>query len=172
MLTESPEPLLLEEGDKVVTDSSKNLNDSATGDYISPDKKNSSTQDTPDNTSSSLWSFLDSVDSKEQIKLLEIIHLWSNFLSGWFLGIVAVALFMALKKDITPDVKSVCYELINFNLSFIIYFCIGFILVFFIIGVIVLPIIYILWLIFLVLGAAKHFAWEKYTYPMTIHFLK
>ena len=56
--------------------------------------------------------------------------------------------------------------------SFIIYFLVGFLSLFILIGILILPVLYITWLILMIVGAVKHFAGERYTYAMVIKFIK
>ena len=79
---------------------------------------------------------------------------------------------MVMNKEITAEAKTICYDIINFNLSFIIYFIAGFLALFILVGFVLLPVLYIAWIILMVVGAVKHFAGERYTYPMVIQFIK
>ena len=79
---------------------------------------------------------------------------------------------MLINKELKPEAKSICYDIINFNLSFIIYFIVGFLSLFILIGILILPVLYIAWLILMIIGAVKHFAGEKYKYAMVIQFIK
>jgi uncharacterized Tic20 family protein len=90
-------------------------------------------------------------ETKETIKFLEIIHLASNLLSGGFLGVICIGLYLLMNKDIASEVKTVCYDIINFNLSFIIYFIVGFVSLLLLIGFILLPVVYGTWLILMIL---------------------
>ena len=65
---------------------------------------------------------------------------------------------MLLNKEIKTETKSICYDIINFNLSFIIYFVAGFLSLFILIGFLILPVLYVAWIILMILGAIKHFA--------------
>lgn len=108
----------------------------------------------------------------EQIKIVELIHIVANLLSWGFVGIIGVAWYMLLNKEIKTETKDICYDIINFNLSFIIYFVAGFLSLFILVGFLVLPVLYIAWIILMILGAIKHFAWERFVYPLVIQFLK
>lgn len=111
-------------------------------------------------------------NDKSQIKILEVLHLCGNFFSGGLLSSILIALFLALQNDISANVRREAYNMINFNLSFILWIFISSLLILVIIGLILLPFFLICWLIFMIIGAIKHFAGERYTYPMTISFLK
>lgn len=109
---------------------------------------------------------------QEEIKLVWLIHIIWNILSGWLVGTLFVVGYLFLKENIDTKVKNVCYNIINFNLSFIIYFAIWFALVFLLIWFIILPILWIIWLVSIVLWAIKHLAWDDYKYPLSIEFLQ
>jgi uncharacterized protein len=83
-----------------------------------------------------------------------------------------VAAYMLTNKEIKTEAKNICYDIINFNLSFIIYFIAGFLALFILIGFVILPVLYVAWIILMIVGAVKHFAGERYTYPMVIQFIK
>lgn len=108
----------------------------------------------------------------DQIKLIELIHIVANLLSGGVLGIIWVAAYMLMNKEIKNEAKNICYDIINFNLSFILYFLAGFLAIFILVGLFVLPVLYIAWIILMIVGAVKHFAGERYAYPMVIQFIK
>lgn len=124
-----------------------------------------------ENTTPTVVTTIDTV-TLEQIKIIELIHIVANLLSGGILGIAGVATYMLMNKEIKPEAKSICYDIINFNLSFIIYFILGFLAIFVIIGLFILPVLWIAWIILMIIGAVKHFAGERYTYPMVIQFIK
>lgn len=79
---------------------------------------------------------------------------------------------MFLNKEIKTESKLICYDIINFNLSFIIYFIAGFLSLLILVGFFILPVLYIAWIVFMIVGAVKHFAGERYVYPMVIQFIK
>ncbi|MFZ2256333.1 MAG: DUF4870 domain-containing protein [Patescibacteria group bacterium] len=58
---------------------------------------------------------------------------------------------MFINKELSPEAKAICYDVINFNLSFIIYTIIAFISLIVLIGFILLPIVYIVWLVLMIL---------------------
>lgn len=109
---------------------------------------------------------------QEEIKLVWLIHIIWNILSGWLVWTLFVVGYLFLKENIDQKVKNVCYNIINFNLSFIIYFAISFALIFVLVWFITTPILWIIWLVSIVLWAIKHLAWEDYEYAMSIDFLK
>lgn len=80
---------------------------------------------------------------------------------------------MLVRKDeLSSQERETCYEIINFNISFILYSCIAGILIFVLIGFILLPIVYIIAIVLLVIGFTKHLNGENYLYPGIIRFVK
>ncbi len=111
-------------------------------------------------------------NTKEEIKIIEIIHIAANIVSWGFLGVICIGIYLLLNKEVSPETRAVSYDIINFNLSFIIYIIIGFMSLFILIWFLLLPIIYCTWLVLMILWAIKHFAWERYIYPYVIKFLQ
>jgi len=109
---------------------------------------------------------------EQGIKLIGLLHFIGNIISGWLLGTILVVWYLALKSDISEIEKKTCYNIINFNISFWIYFVIAWILLFVLIGFPILPIVAITWVILLVIWFIKHLAGETYDYPLSITFLK
>ncbi len=79
---------------------------------------------------------------------------------------------MLVTKDITQEAKQICYDVINFNLNFIIYFIGGFLSLLMIVWFFILPVLYVAWIILMIIGAIKHIAGERYVYPMVVEFIK
>ena len=114
-----------------------------------------------------------SASDAEKIKFLGIIHIVSNILSGGLLGVLCIGGYLLLHSSpISPKVREVCYEIVNFNLSFILYFIGSCVLMLVLIGFVLLPIVYVIWFILMILGAIKHFSGENYIYPMSIKLVK
>jgi len=109
---------------------------------------------------------------KEGVKMLGILHLAGNLLSGGTLGLILVTLYYFLQKDkLSALEKETCFEIINFNLSFIIYAFTASVLIIVIIGILVLPIVLITWLVLMIVGFLKHLSGENYKYPFIIRFV-
>ncbi|MBP6921171.1 DUF4870 domain-containing protein [Candidatus Gracilibacteria bacterium] len=109
---------------------------------------------------------------KEGVKLLGILHLAGNLLSGGTLGLILVVLYYFFQKNkLSTLEKETCFEIINFNLSFIIYAFVASVLIFILIGLLLIPIVLITWLVLMVVGFLKHISGENYKYPFTIRFV-
>jgi len=108
----------------------------------------------------------------EGVKMLGILHLAANLLSGGTLGLILVVLYYFVQKNkLSALEKETCFEIINFNLSFIIYAFIASALIFILIGFILIPIVLITWLVLMVVGFLKHMTGENYKYPFIIRFI-
>ncbi|MCB9807534.1 DUF4870 domain-containing protein [Candidatus Peribacteria bacterium] len=104
--------------------------------------------------------------------MLGILHLAGNLLSGGTLGIVLVLIYLFVRKDqISQLERETCYEIINFNLSFIIYVFVASILVMILIGLLILPIVLIAWFVLMIVGFLRHIEGQNYKYPFIIRFL-
>lgn len=109
----------------------------------------------------------------EGIKMLGILHFIGNIVSGGTLWLVLVLIYLLVRKDeLTSEEKNTCYEIMNFNISFILYSCISGIFMLILIGFLLLAIVYIIGLILLVIGFTKHLNGENYRYPGIIRFVK
>ncbi len=112
------------------------------------------------------------VAPKEGVKMLGILHLVGNILSGGTLGIILVLAYFLIRKDQLSELeKKTCYEIINFNLSFIIYVFIASLLIAILIGLILLPVVLVTWLVLMIMGFLRHLEGENYQYPLIIRFI-
>ena len=85
-----------------------------------------------------------------------------------FLGPLTVYL---VKGD-DPFVRDHAREALNFQLSVLLYAVISFFALFFVIGFVFFPILAVLWLTCIVLGAIAAGRGEAYRYPLTIRFVR
>lgn len=89
-------------------------------------------------------------------------------------GIVVPVFGMALgpliiwliKKDEHPAIDYHGKEALNFNICFLIYFFVGWVLIFAFVGILLLPIIWIAWLVLVIIAAIKVSNGEPWRYPM------
>ena len=70
------------------------------------------------------------------------------------------------------DLKEHSKKALNWQLSFLIYVGISFILMFVLIGMLIIPVLMLMNLVFCILAAVKASNGEAWDYPATIHFLK
>lgn len=73
-----------------------------------------------------------------------------------------------LKDQYGPFARKHVIEALNFNISMTIYMVVAWILLFVAVGLLLIPIVGLLWIIFPILGAVKASNGEDYRYPLTI----
>jgi hypothetical protein len=102
-----------------------------------------------------------------------ICHL--SALSGFIIpfgNLVVPIIIWSAKKDEFPMVDEHGKEVINFQISFTIWFIVSAILIFLLIGIFLLAALALLQLVFVIIGALKADRGELFRYPMTIQFIK
>jgi uncharacterized Tic20 family protein len=102
-----------------------------------------------------------------------ICHL--SALSGYvipFGNLIVPIIIWSMKKDEMPMVDEHGKEVINFQLSMMIWMIISGILILVVIGIPLLIMLAILQVVFIIIGAIKADSGQLYKYPMTIHFIK
>ena len=97
----------------------------------------------------------------------------SGIVLGFALAHVLVPLVIWLiKRADSPEIDDTGKEVLNFQISFSIYFLIAGALCWLLIGFLILPILLLIWLVCTILAAVRTSNGETYCYPMTIRFLK
>ncbi|SHI94396.1 hypothetical protein SAMN04488096_10619 [Mesonia phycicola] len=112
-------------------------------------------------------------EKKEDKQMLMVLHLSQllNFITGLG-GIIIPILLWQLKKDEIKQMDEQAKEVINFQISFYIYYIIAGILCLLLIGFIILPILILIGLILPILNGIKANNGEPVKYPLTIQFIK
>lgn len=87
-------------------------------------------------------------------------------------GLIVPIVLWQIKKNEFPALDAHGKMVANWIISSLIYFVVSFVLVFVLIGIILLPILGILSIVFPVIGAIKANNGEFWEYPLTIKFLK
>jgi hypothetical protein len=105
------------------------------------------------------------------------IGLHLSGLSGIVLGLALAHVLVPLviwliKRADSPQIDATGKEVLNFQISFSIYFLIAGMLCWLLIGFLILPVLFIIWLVCTILAAVRASNGETYSYPMTIRFLK
>lgn len=77
-----------------------------------------------------------------------------------------------IKRSESPLLDRTGKEVLNFQLSYVIYFAIAGALCFILIGLFILPVLFILWVVFMVIAAVKTGNGEEYRYPAIIRILQ
>jgi hypothetical protein len=105
-------------------------------------------------------------------QLAVLMHL--SALLGYFIPLANLLIPLVIwlvKKDESADIDAVGREVINFNLSMLIYAVVGFILTFVLIGVLVLLGLWIFGMVVTIIAALRANDGWRYRYPVTIRFL-
>ncbi len=89
-----------------------------------------------------------------------------------FGSIIAPLIIWQIKKDEFEFVDEHGKEALNFQISILIYALVAGLLCFVCIGFVLLPVVYLLDLIFLLIAAVKSNNGEHYRYPLCIRFVK
>lgn len=86
--------------------------------------------------------------------------------------VVAPLVIWLLKRAESPLIDATGKEVLNFQLSFTLYFAIAGALCFLLVGLLILPVLFVIWIVCIILAAVRTSNGEFYRYPMTIRFLK
>ncbi|MBF4163376.1 DUF4870 domain-containing protein [Nocardioides sp. CBS4Y-1] len=96
---------------------------------------------------------------------------WTALVAGFALGGLAFLgplVVMLVKGNDSAYVRAHAVESLNFQLSFLIYGVVAAVSIFVLIGLLLLPIVGILWLVFTIIGITRANGPEFYRYPLTI----
>ena len=108
-------------------------------------------------------------------------RMWAMFchlasLAGYvgipFANIIGPLIVWQIKKSESPLVDDQGKEALNFQISMTIYVLVGLVSICIGIGIVVLPVLGILGLVFTIIAAIKANQGEMYRYPLTIRFIK
>lgn len=75
------------------------------------------------------------------------------------------------RRDLDPVVREHGKEALNFNLSFLIWGCVAFVLKFVVIGFLLMPVVGVAWIVLIVIASLKASDGALYRYPFTIRFI-
>jgi uncharacterized Tic20 family protein len=107
------------------------------------------------------------VPSKDDCNIAMLSHLL-----GIFTGFLGALIIWLLKKDDSAFIASQSKEALNFQITITIGFIIAWLLAFILIGVIFVPILLIVNLIFCILGAVASSKGQAYRYPLAIRLVQ
>ncbi len=85
-----------------------------------------------------------------------------------FLGPLAV---MLIKGNESPKVRANAVEALNMQISYLIYLLIASVAILLLIGILLLPVVGAMWLIFTIIGGIKGMGGEDYRYPLIFRFV-
>ena len=89
-----------------------------------------------------------------------------------FSGVVIPIVIWQMKKDQTPAIDAHGKMIVNFMLSCLIYGVVSFVLAFFLIGFLGFLALFVIGIVFPIIGGIKANNGELWEYPLTIKFLK
>lgn len=89
-----------------------------------------------------------------------------------FVGFIAPLIIWLMKKDQSEYVAQHAKEALNFQISMTIYLIVASFLIVLLVGLVLLPILGILDLVFIIIATIKASNGEFYQYPMTIRLIK
>ena len=89
-----------------------------------------------------------------------------------FGNIIGPLILWLIKRPESPLLDRTGKEVLNFQISYTIYAAVAGILCFVLIGFLILPVVFILWVVFMVVAAVRTGNGEEYRYPMTIRLLQ
>jgi hypothetical protein len=85
--------------------------------------------------------------------------------------IIAPLIIWLIKREDSPEIDATGRNVLNFQISFTIYALVAVFLTIVIIGAFLLPVVGILWIIFMIIGTVKSSNGEDYIYSLSIRFL-
>ena len=88
-----------------------------------------------------------------------------------FGNILGPLILWLVKRSDSPCLDRTGKEVLNFQISYAIYGVIAGALCFILIGFLILPILGIMWIVFMIIAAVKTGNGEEYKYPLTIRLL-
>jgi uncharacterized protein len=105
--------------------------------------------------------------SQDEINLAVMMHIGGIF----FKFIPSLIVYLVLSEG-KPWLKEEAKEALNFELTFVIYYFIAGILVFVLIGIVLLPIIFVIEVILTVTGILSIYGGKKVHFPFIFRFLR
>jgi uncharacterized Tic20 family protein len=91
---------------------------------------------------------------------------------GIFFGFLPALVVYLLKKDESPYIKAESTEALNFQITLMIAYVVASVLVFLLIGLLLLPLIWIGSVILMIMAAIAANNGQGYTYPVNIRLIK
>jgi uncharacterized Tic20 family protein len=111
-----------------------------------------------------------SQDEKTMGMLCHLTGLLGGFIAP--ANIIAPLIIWLIKKDKSTYIDAQGKEALNFQISATIYAAISGVLVLVLVGLLLLPAVFLFWLIFSIIGTIKSSSGELYRYPLTLRLIK
>lgn len=103
---------------------------------------------------------------KDVVNMVTMTHLLG------LIGFIGPLVVWLLKKDEHKFVNEQVKEILNYQISLMIYFLAGFLLCIIMIGAVILPVLMVMHIIFVIVASVKASEGKAYRYPIAIRFLK
>ncbi len=111
--------------------------------------------------------------NKEESTLGVVFHLLAFAgLAVPFGNILGPLVLWLLKRGDSPYLDAVGKEVVNFNISWMIYTAIAAFSLFVLVGFLLLPLVALAWLVLVIIAAIKASEGKFYRYPLTIRLIK
>lgn len=112
-----------------------------------------------------------STENNENIKIMWLLQLAGILVPHVWWWILVLIFYIFKKDSFNPKEKEVFTEIMNFNISFLIYAIVSWILIILLIWLLLLPIVFVVYAILLIISTIKLINGSVYKYPLTIKFL-
>ena len=89
-----------------------------------------------------------------------------------FGNIIGPLILWLIKRPESPLLDRTGKEVLNFQITYTIYAAVAGILCFVLVGFLILPVVFILWVVLMVVAAVRTGNGEEYKYPLTIRLLQ
>ena len=106
-------------------------------------------------------------DANNEKGLAALVHA-----SGILLGFIVPLVVWLIKKDESPYLARNSAEALNFQITMLIAYCVCMVLTVVLIGMLLLPLVWLFNLVLCIVAAVKTSNGEDYRYPMTIRLIK
>jgi uncharacterized Tic20 family protein len=103
---------------------------------------------------------------QDAINMVTLAHLLG--LIGFWVPLI----IWLLKKDEHKFINEQLKEILNYQMSLMIYFLAGWLLCFIFIGIVIIPVLMLMHIIFVIIASVKSSEGKAYHYPIAIRFLK
>ena len=103
---------------------------------------------------------------QDAINMVTMTHLLG------LIGFVGPLVVWLLKKDEHKFINEQLKEILNYQMSLMIYFLAGWLLCIIFIGVVIIPVLMLMHVIFVIIASVKSSEGKAYHYPIAIRFLK
>lgn len=88
------------------------------------------------------------------------------------LGVIAPLVVWLVFKDRSPFLDRSAKEALNMQLSYLIYGVVSVLSIFLLVGLVLVPLVFVAWVVLMIMATVKVANFEEYRYPAIIRFIK